>query len=97
MKTGNPLKIGDVFTFGRVVAAIDAQAFAEAFRRWVSSVVPTLGEDEVVAIDGKASRRTGKVDATPRPRFMPLLRRYAEYLYKNNTRSLETTVRKRVR
>ena len=81
MKTGNPLKIGDAFTFGRVVAAIDAQAFAEAFRRWVS----------------KASRRTGKVDATPRPRFMPPLRRYAGYLYKNNTRSLETTVRKRVR
>ena len=52
-------------TFGRVFAAIDAQAFAEAFRRWVSSVVPPLGEDEVVAIDDKTSRRTGKIDATP--------------------------------
>ena len=84
-------------TFLRIFQALDPKQFEAAFRRWVSSVVPTLGEDEVVAIDGKASRRTGKVDATPRPRFMPPLRRYAGYLYKNNTRSLETTVRKRVR
>ncbi len=52
-------------TFGRVFAAIDAEAFGEAFRRWVSSVAPNLGKDEVVAIDGKTSRRSGKVDATP--------------------------------
>lgn len=52
-------------TFGRVFAAIDADAFGEAFRRWVSSVAPNLGKDEVVAIDGKTSRRSGKVDATP--------------------------------
>jgi predicted transposase YbfD/YdcC len=52
-------------TFGRVFAAIDAEEFAAAFRRWVCSVVPRLGQDEVVAIDGKTSRRSGKVDATP--------------------------------
>ena len=52
-------------TFGRVFAAIDADAFSAAFRRWVSSVVPTLGKDEVVALDGKTSRRSGKVGATP--------------------------------
>lgn len=52
-------------TFGRVFAAIDAEAFGAAFRRWVSSIVPSLEKDEVVAIDGKTSRRTGKVDATP--------------------------------
>lgn len=52
-------------TFGRVFAAIDAEAFGAAFRRWVSSVAPNLGKDEVVAIDGKTSRRSGKVDATP--------------------------------
>lgn len=52
-------------TFGRVFAALDAEAFAAAFRRWVSGLLPVLGQDEVVAIDGKTSRRSGKVDATP--------------------------------
>lgn len=52
-------------TFGRVFAAIDAEEFGAAFRRWVSSVVPSLDKEEVVAIDGKTSRRSGKVDATP--------------------------------
>lgn len=52
-------------TFGRVFAAIDADRFGAAFRRWVSSIAPNLGKDEVVAIDGKTSRRSGKVDATP--------------------------------
>ncbi|MGV2482456.1 UNVERIFIED_CONTAM: ISAs1 family transposase, partial [Salmonella enterica subsp. enterica serovar Weltevreden] len=36
-----------------------------AFRRWVGAILPALGADAVVAIDGKSSRRTGKVDATP--------------------------------
>lgn len=35
-------------TFGRVFAAIDAEAFGAAFRRWVSSIAPNLGKDEVV-------------------------------------------------
>jgi predicted transposase YbfD/YdcC len=52
-------------TFGRVFAALDAEAFAAAFRRWVSGLLPALDKDEVVAIDGKTSRRSGKVDATP--------------------------------
>ena len=52
-------------TFGRVFAAIDAEAFGAAFRRWVSSVAPNLEKDEVVALDGKTSRRSGKVDGTP--------------------------------
>ena len=52
-------------TFGRVFATIDAEAFGAAFRRWVSSIVPVLGKDEVIALDGKTSRRSGKVDATP--------------------------------
>lgn len=51
-------------TFGRVFAALDAEAFAAAFRRWVSGLLPALDKDEVVAIDGKTSRRSGKVDAT---------------------------------
>ena len=52
-------------TFGRLFAAIDADEFSAAFRRWVSQVVPALGAEEVVAIDGKTSRRSGKVGGTP--------------------------------
>ena len=51
-------------TFGRLFGLIDPGEFEAAFRRWVSSVVPALGA-EIVAIDGKTSRRSGKVDATP--------------------------------
>ena len=52
-------------TFGRLFGLIDPDEFETAFRRWASAVVPTLGGDTVVAIDGKTSRRTGRVDATP--------------------------------
>ena len=52
-------------TFGRVFAAIDAEEFGAAFRRWASSIAPQLEKDEVVALDGKTSRRSGKVDGTP--------------------------------
>lgn len=52
-------------TFGRVFAAIDPEEFGAAFRRWVSGILPRLGNEEVVAIDGKTSRRSGRVDATP--------------------------------
>lgn len=51
-------------TFGRLFGLIKPEEFEAAFRRWVSSVLPALGPD-VVAIDGKTSRRSGKVDATP--------------------------------
>jgi predicted transposase YbfD/YdcC len=50
-------------TFGRLLGLIDPSQFEAAFRRWVSGVVPALGA-EVVAIDGKTSRRSGGVDAT---------------------------------
>lgn len=52
-------------TFGRVFAAIDAEEFAAAFRRWVSTLLPVLDKDEVVSLDGKTSRRSGKLNATP--------------------------------
>lgn len=52
-------------TFGRLFGLIDAEEFEAAFRRWVSAILPALGADTVVAIDGKTSRRSGKVDATP--------------------------------
>lgn len=41
---------------------MDAKEFEAAFRRWVSAILPVLG-GEVVAIDGKRSRRSGGVDA----------------------------------
>jgi len=52
-------------TFGRLFGLIDPSEFEAAFRRWVEAILPALGADAVVAIDGKTSRRTGKVDATP--------------------------------
>ena len=50
-------------TFGRMFGLIDPAQFEAAFRRWVKSVLPVLGA-EIVAIDGKTSRRSGGVDAT---------------------------------
>lgn len=52
-------------TFGRLFGLIDPDEFEAAFRQWVSGILPALGPDAVVAIDGKTSRRSGKVDATP--------------------------------
>lgn len=52
-------------TFGRLFGLIDSDEFEAAFRRWVGAILPALGPDTVVAIDGKTSRRSGKVDATP--------------------------------
>lgn len=52
-------------TFGRLFGLIDPDQFESAFRRWVAAIVPTLSADTVVAIDGKTSRRSAKVDATP--------------------------------
>jgi predicted transposase YbfD/YdcC len=50
-------------TFGRLFGLIDPEQFEAAFRRWVRNVLPALGA-EIVAIDGKTSRRSGGVDAT---------------------------------
>ncbi len=48
-------------TFGRVFAAIDPDEVGAAFLRWVGQVLPALDVRGVVAIDGKTSRRSGKV------------------------------------
>jgi len=50
-------------TFGRVFSLIDPAQFEAAFRVWMQGIVPAL-EAEIVAIDGKTSRRSGAVDAT---------------------------------
>src|SRR6202035_2675633 len=50
-------------TFGRLFGLINAQQFEAAFRRWESGILPVLGL-EVVALEGKTSRRSGGVDAT---------------------------------
>lgn len=44
-------------TFGRVFAALDPDQFQSCFRAWVQSAV-TLTEGAVVAVDGKAVRRS---------------------------------------
>ena len=50
-------------TFARMFGLIDPEQFEDAFRAWLKSILPTLGA-EIVAIDGKTSRRSGGVDAT---------------------------------
>lgn len=52
-------------TFGRIFAAIDPDEFGAALLRWLGQVVPALTNGEVVAIDGRMSRRSGKMGATP--------------------------------
>ena len=52
-------------TFGHLFSLIDPNEFETVFRRWASALVPSLGGNAVVAIDGKISRRSAKIDATP--------------------------------
>jgi predicted transposase YbfD/YdcC len=53
-------------TFERVFAVLDPKAFEHAFRAWVGAVIPALGRNQVIAIDGKTSRRTtSKAAAAP--------------------------------
>jgi predicted transposase YbfD/YdcC len=53
-------------TFERVFALLDPLGFERAFRTWVGAVIPALGREQVVAIDGKTSRRTtSKAAAAP--------------------------------
>jgi len=53
-------------TFARVFALLDPLGFEAAFRRWVGMILPVLRDDQVVAIDGKTSRRSSnKADAHP--------------------------------
>jgi len=53
-------------TFERVFALLDPHSFERAFRTWVGAVIPALGHEQVIAIDGKTSRRTtSKAAAAP--------------------------------
>lgn len=45
-------------TFGRLFGLLDRHALEKQFRLWVGHVLPALAEGGVVAIDGKASRRS---------------------------------------
>lgn len=45
-------------TLSRIFGLLDRQAVEKSFRRWVGGVLPALAEGSVVAIDGKASRRS---------------------------------------
>src|SRR5574337_2231451 len=54
--------------FERVLALLDPKPFEQAFRAWVGGIIPSLGKDQLVAIDGKSSRRTtSKAAAAPLP------------------------------
>lgn len=44
-------------TFGRVFAALDPRAFGQCFMSWVRAIAP-LAQGAIVAIDGKAVRRS---------------------------------------
>lgn len=57
-------------TFGRLFGMIDAQQFEAAFRRWASAILPALGADAAVAIDGKTSRCTCEVVVAHICRFL---------------------------
>lgn len=53
-------------TFERVFALLDPKQFEQAFRTWVGGIIPAVGKDQVIAIDGKSSRRTtSKAAAAP--------------------------------
>lgn len=53
-------------TFERVFALLDPHQFERVFRNWVGAVIPALAHEQVIAIDGKTSRRTtSKAAATP--------------------------------
>ena len=43
---------------GRGFGLLDRQAVQKSFRCWVSGMLPGLGQRNVMAIDGKASRRS---------------------------------------
>ena len=52
-------------TLGRLFGLLDRRAVEKSFRAWVGGVLPTLAEGQVVAIDGKASRRSRKKGLQP--------------------------------
>ena len=52
-------------TLGRLFGLLDRRAVEKSFRAWVGSVLPALAEGRVVAIDGKASRRSRKKGLQP--------------------------------
>ena len=45
-------------TLSRLFGLLDRKVLEKGFRRWVGGALPTLAEGTVVAIDGKASRRS---------------------------------------
>jgi predicted transposase YbfD/YdcC len=51
-------------TFARLFGLIDPKQFEAAFRRWVAEVLPGLSP-QVVALDGKTSRRSAKTGEAP--------------------------------
>jgi predicted transposase YbfD/YdcC len=66
LKLGSGIASHD--TFGRLFGLLDRRAVEKGFRRWVGSVLPALAEGTVVAIDGKARRRSKMTGQPALPR-----------------------------
>ena len=49
-------------TFTRVFSLLDARAFEACFMRWMKGLIPAL-DQQVIAIDGKSVRRSGRAGA----------------------------------
>lgn len=56
LKLGSGIPSHD--TLGRLFGLLDRRAVETGFRRWVGNLLPALAEGTVVAVDGKASRRS---------------------------------------
>ena len=52
-------------TFGRLFGLLDGKAVERSFRHWVASLLPSLDEESIVAIDGKSTRRSAAHGSKP--------------------------------
>ena len=60
------LDYGSADTFERVFAVLNPTSFGRTFREWMAGVIPAQDQEQVIAIDGKTSRRTtSKAAAAP--------------------------------
>ncbi len=56
-------------TFARLFGLMDPHEFEAAFRRWVEGILPSVSP-QVVALDGKTSRRSAKACARRKPTIL---------------------------
>lgn len=51
-------------TYSAVLASIDADAFASRFTQWAAHLLPAFTQPDLIAIDGKTSRRSKNIGET---------------------------------